>query len=278
MPWAASRESASVSSVGVDPAHETRIEFVPAIFRNRIDDRSQAREKVRAEGLHGVLEPRVLFLHHGAEIGQNLDRRLNQVGDLRVDVGVAQVPRIGDAHSAHTVVEPHAPVAGLVRNGEPIARVRLREDRQQERAVGNRPRDWTVMDGVGKVVRGIHGYATRGGLDAENAREGAWHTDRAPAVTADVECAHARGTRRRGAAARAAGRQIRVPGIPRGARKRAVGDAFPPVFRCRGLAEKHRAVLAHARRGRRIDVPRGPRPASSWSHAASASLSPVRRP
>jgi hypothetical protein len=104
------------------------------------------------------------------------------------------------------------------------------------------------------VPNGLSGQA-EARLQPEDAGEGSRDPDRAAAIGADVQSPHAERAGDRGAAARAAGRPLGIPGIAGDAGERAVGDRFPAELRRGRLADQHRTLLAQARGCRRVLVP-----------------------
>ena len=78
---------------------------------------------MRAEDDVGIGEAGILFLHLRAEIAEDLERIAHDLGDLGVDLGVAEVRRVGDAKIGHAFVEAEPPVAPVVRQRVPVARI-----------------------------------------------------------------------------------------------------------------------------------------------------------
>ena len=98
-------------------------------------------------------------------------------------------------------------------------------------------------------------HAAESGLDAEQARERAGDADRAAAVGAYGERAHAGGNGGRASARRAPRCLGGVPRVARNPGQGIVANAFPAEFGRRGLAEEDCAVLAQARYHGSIVIP-----------------------
>src|SRR6185312_4233293 len=109
-------------------------------------------------------------------------------------------------------------------------------------------------------------------LQPEQAGEGARDADRARAVGADREAAHADRFGRHAAARRAARGAAELPRIVGGAEQPRIGDALPAIFRRGRLAEQHGARLAQALRHRRVDGPRAVLVGREAAHARRLAL------
>ena len=111
------------------------------------------------------------------------------------------------------------------------------------------------MGDIAEGARRIGRHTAIGRLDPDNAGESRRDADRAAAVGADMQRAHAERRRRRRAAARSARRLRQIPGIAGDARARAVGHALPAEFRRRRFAQQHGAVLEKPRHAWGVFLP-----------------------
>ena len=126
---------------------------------------------MRLEDRAGVLEARMLLVHVGAEVGEDAERLRTMRRDLGIDLGVAEVGRVGDAQARDAALEAGAPVARLVGQRVPVARVGQRRSREHQRGVGDGARHRPDMrDGAeGRQRPGRH--AAEGRLEAEEPGE-----------------------------------------------------------------------------------------------------------
>ena len=165
------------------------------------------------------------------------------------------------------LAEPDPVVAAISRQGMPVAAVRAAHDGQHEGRVLDRAGHGTEMGHRAEGAQGPGRDTTEGGLEADDAAEAGRHPDRAAAVGADMEGAHAQRRGDRRPAARPAGRPAGVPGVAGDLAQRVVGHRLPAQLRRRGLAEQHGPLLAQA----------GDRGASSVSGAGSPVVRLPRR-
>ena len=84
-----------------------------------------------------VLDARIDLLHGRAEGLELAHGRIDERGDLGIDIGVPQSGRVGDAHPADAVIEPGEVVDSVVGQRCPVAGIGLRDDVHHEGAVGH---------------------------------------------------------------------------------------------------------------------------------------------
>ena len=176
-------------------------------------------------------------------------------GDLRLHRGEAEGRAERDPQPAHAVLEADPVVAAVMGQGEPVAAVGQGQHVQHQRGVAHAAGHRAEVGDRAERAQRPGRHPAEGGLEAEDAGEARRDPDRAAAVGAEVQGAHAERAGGRGAAARAAGRPAGVPGIAGDPGERAVGDRLPAELRRGGLADQHRTLLAQARRGRGVLVP-----------------------
>ncbi len=119
---------------------QTGIDQLAHLRRERLQERRGAGEPLRAEDAFRIFEARVLLLDFGAEVGEYMHRLAHDRRDFRIDAGVAQIGRVRNAQIGHALVERAAPVARLVGQRIPVARVGQRKHVQHQRRVGDAAR------------------------------------------------------------------------------------------------------------------------------------------
>ena len=184
------------------------------------------------------------------------DRSLHGGRDLRRHLGQPEIGAVGDAQAGHAVLEPHAVVPAVGRQGRRIAPVGAGQHREEQGRVVHGPRQRAHVR-ERAPARGRPGrHAAGGRLVADDAAPRRRDADRAPTVGAHGEGTEPGGHRGRRPAAASAGAALEVPGVAGDARERAVRDELVSELGGGGLAEDHRPVLAQARDRGRIVHPR----------------------
>ena len=102
---------------------QARVDQLALLRRDGIHQHRRAREPVRAEDGIGILESRALLFNRGAEIAKDVHRLAHDVGDLGIDLGIAEIRRVGDAKVGDALVEAEAPVAPLAGQRLPVPRI-----------------------------------------------------------------------------------------------------------------------------------------------------------
>ena len=229
--------------------HQPRVEQLAPLLIAAVPDLQRGREPQLAKDIDGGTEARVDLGHLGAKLFQLLRGFLHALGDLRIDIRIAEVRRVGDTQSAQIAFQIHAPVLRLTARGIGIAIIVAADHVEHARGVARMPGQRTDMRQRRHLGRRPLRGPAEGGLEAEHAGEGGRDTNRTARVAALMEHAHVQRRRRSSAAGRAARRQARIPGIAGRAVHAIVGHGLPAEFRGVGLAQKDRARLAqHARR------------------------------
>jgi hypothetical protein len=199
-----------------------------------------------------VLHPELRVIDRGAELGKPSCGSLRDTGDLGIDFDEAEIGAPADAAGSDTAIDAVGEAFLLFRQALPIARVRLGDEVEHEGGIDDAARHRAGMGHIAEGAGGIGGHPGECGLQPEYAAERGRNADRAAAIGADMEGAHAEGRGDGRTSARAAGRLALVPGIARHMPERIVGDALPAALGCRGFADEYRARVLEPRRARRI--------------------------
>ena len=207
----------------------------------------------RGEGLLGILPARIDDLDVAAERLEDSRRVLADRQDSRIDRRVAEVGRPRHVEPLHVRVTRLEIRAGFPRQRFAIAVVAAGDDVEHRRRVADGARDRPDVPDVLEAAehRAIRDAPERG-LQAVHAAERGRNADRAAAVGSERQRADPARHRRGGAAARAAGRQGRVPRIARDAEERVLGERLVAELRGVGLAKEHRAGRLQAAHRERV--------------------------
>ncbi len=142
------------------------------------------------------------------------------------------------------------------RQRAPVARIRLRDDVEQQRRISHITRHRPHMRHRAHRRQGPGRHAAKVRLDAGSGGECIGNADRPAAIGADVQWPKTRcqsGARATGRSARGHGE---VPRIARDAGQRRIGCAFPAPFGGTGFAENYGTGFAQARGGGGVVGPR----------------------